>query len=109
MMRNDLKCAKPNVKPRSCFSVIAGFFCLLIVMTFVPSAVPAEGPGELRDSIRNLTRPVMESVRTDIRPNLNTIRDAAAPAEETDVKDSREKKDGSSSSDSDGSEAPGIQ
>ena len=91
-MRNDLKCAKTNVEPRSRFSVLVGFFGLLIVMTFVPSAVPAEGPGELRDSIRNLTRPVMESVRTDIRPNLNTIRDAAAPVEETDVKDSREKK-----------------
>ena len=78
-----------------------------MVTAFVPSTVHAEGSGELRDSIRNLTRPVMESVRTVVRPNLNTIRDEAASAEETEANNSQEKKGVSSASD--GSEPSSVQ
>lgn len=107
-MRNELKCPKTSFEPRSRFSVLAGLFCLLIVMTFIPSAAHAEGAGELREPIRNLTRPVMESVRTVIRPNLNVNRDKAKtdPAKVTQTSDSQNKGD---SPDSDESESSSVQ
>lgn len=107
-MRNDLKCPNTSVISRSRFSLIGEIFCLLIVMIFILSAAHAQGTGELGDSIRNLTRPVMESVRTTIRPTLNVTPDKAEtePTKETQTSDSSKKGD---SSDSNGIEPPSIQ
>ena len=51
--------------------------CALVLSASIPSAAEAEGVSSLRSAIRNLTRPVMESVRTVIRPTLRIAQDEA--------------------------------
>ena len=53
--------------------------CLWTVAIWVPSVADAQGLGRLRHSIRNLTQPVIRSVRTVIRPVLNITGDGAGP------------------------------
>ena len=108
MMRNDLKCPQTGFDSPVRFAVLVGLFSLMIVVTFSPPAAHAEGSGELGDSIRNLTLPVMESVRSAIRTNQSVTRDKAEtdPDKETQTSDSSKKVD---SPDSDGIEPPSVQ
>ena len=50
---------------------------VLILSASIPSAAEAEGVSGLRNAVRNLTRPVMESVRAVIRPTLRIAQDEA--------------------------------
>ena len=64
---------------KSCSLVVVVLFCTSMVMTCIPPAAYAQGLGRLRQSIRNLTRPVIRTVRTVIRPTLSITRDEAGP------------------------------
>ena len=56
-----------------------GLTFLLSLSVCAPSVADAEGVSGLRNAVRNLTRPVLESVRTVVHPSLRVARHEAGP------------------------------
>ena len=91
MMRDDMKFQKAAVECRSSFTVLVGIFCFLVIVQYIPLVAYAEGSGEMRDSIRKLTEPVIRSVRSATRPTHKTTHDDAGLVKDTPEDDSRKK------------------
>ena len=69
---------------RRSLSVVTRFLCLWLVTAFIPSLATAENAAELGDSIRRLTRPVADSVRSVIQSNIVVGQENSVPVKEKD-------------------------
>ena len=69
MTRSDMNCQEKAAEYRKPLPMVAGWLGLWLVTACIPSVAGAENAAELGHSIRRLTRPVAESVRSVIQSN----------------------------------------